>query len=195
MCKGAFSRKGLLGLIAVALFLYTPLVALRILYPLRFSAIVKEWAEERALDPALVAAVIRAESRFRPDAVSPRNAIGLMQITPMTGGWIAEQIGYTDFTTDLLFDPATNVEFGTWYLRHLLDRFSDIETVLQAYNAGPGKIEGWKEDPGAIYPATTLYVRRVVDSVWIYRLYFRLPFLARITPLLGLSVAERRSVG
>jgi len=185
MCKGAFSRKPLIGLFAIALLLYAPFAALRALYPFRFTDLVEEWARERSLDPALVAALIRAESRFHPRAISSRGAIGLMQITPQTGEWIADQTGVIGFTTDYLLDPGTNIELGTWYLRHLLDRFKNIETALAAYNAGPGTVAGWKDDPEAAYPATTAYVRRVLASVWIYRFYFRLPLLVRITPSIG----------
>ncbi len=195
MCNGAFLRKSLIALIAIALLLYAPLVAIRILYPLRFTGLVAGWARERSLDPALVAAVIRVESRFHPDAVSPRGAIGLMQITPLTGRWIAGKLGVTNFTPNDLYDPETNVRFGTWYLVYLLDRFGEMETALRAYNAGPGTVAGWGSDPGGVYPETSAYVKRVIDALFIYRLYFRLPFLIRIIPSLGLSVAERRSVG
>jgi len=195
MCKGAFARKPLLALLALLLMLYLPLFALRVLYPLRYSVMVEEWSKERTLDPALVAAVIRAESRFHPEATSARGAIGLMQITPDTGAWIAGQIGLTGFKTDSLLNPEMNIELGTWYLRYLIGRFESIKTALAAYNAGPGAVTGWGDDREAAYPATIAYVRRVVASIWIYRLYFRLPFLVKITPSLGLIVAETCSVG
>jgi len=194
MCKGAFHRKPLLALLALLVVLYVPLVALRTLYPIRFVDLVNGWSHERELDPALVASIIRAESRFHPEAISPRGALGLMQITPDTGAWIAGKIGFADFETDSLLDPDTNVELGTWYISYLIGRFEKVETALAAYNAGPGAVTGWEGDPNAAYPTTTAYVRRVISSTWVYRLYFRLPFLVTITPSLGLSVAETRSV-
>jgi len=185
MCKGAFFRKPLLALLALLLVLYVPLLALRTLYPVRFMALVEEWSDERDLDPSLVASLIRAESRFHPGAVSHRGALGLMQVTPETGAWIAGQIGLTDFESDLLLEPDVNIALGTWYLRYLIDRFGRIEPALQAYNAGPASVEGWAGEKEAVYPGTAAYVRRVLASVWVYRVYFRLPFITAITPSIG----------
>jgi soluble lytic murein transglycosylase-like protein len=104
------------------------------------------------LDPALVNSVIRAESGFNPKAVSRRGAMGLMQLEPQT----AAQLGVAD-----PFDPETNVDGGTRYLRELLVRYNfDLIKALAAYNAGPGRVEQYHGVPP--YYETQAYVARVV---------------------------------
>lgn len=167
-----------------ALLIYVGLVGLRILYPISYTADIVAFADEYALDPALVAAVVRCESRFKAQAVSSRGAIGLMQIMPETGAWIAEQLAIADFGTDRLIEPALNLRFGTWYLRHLLDRFDDPDDALSAYNAGPTRVDSWISTSTAPFPETREYVERVARSVPVYRLYFAAPWVLRITPSL-----------
>jgi len=169
----------------VILFLaYVGLVGLRVLYPMRFDDVIHVWSQERALDPALVASVIRAESRFCPAAVSARGAIGLMQIMPETGIWLASQIGIETFSTDDLFDPEVNVRFGTWYLKYLVDRLGTLEMALQAYNAGPTNVERWRSDNDLPFPETTVYVDRVLAALPVYRFLLDAPIVLRITPSL-----------
>ena len=165
---------------------YAGLVGLRVLYPMRYAGILIECAEKYKLEPAFVASVIRAESRFKPNAVSPKGAIGLMQIMPATGAWIAEQIGDDSFATEDLYDPQLNVEFGTWYLASLLARFSEAHVALQAYNAGPSNAERWLIGEGEPFPETAAYVDRVMASTPVYRFYLRFPSVLRITPSLRL---------
>ena len=172
------------SLVLVLLLAYTALVGLRLLYPVAYTAQLIAFAEERALDPALVAAVVRCESRFEARAVSPRGAVGLMQIMPDTGAWIAQQLGIPDFDTGRLAEPALNLRLGTWYLRHLLDRFGNADDALTAYNAGPGNAERWADGSGDPFPETRAYVARVSRSIPVYRLYFAAPWLLRITPSL-----------
>lgn len=94
-------------------------------YPIRYAAEVNAAAAEFDLEPAYLYAVILAESSFRPDAVSSVGALGLMQVMPETGEWIAGKLDLSDsFTADMLTDPALNVRFGSWYLRYLLNRYS-----------------------------------------------------------------------
>ena len=165
---------------------YAGLLGLRVLYPIRFVGSLVELSDRQGLAPELVAAVIRAESRFKPEAVSPRGAIGLMQIMPSTGEWIADQLGVTGITTDDLYDPERNMTFGTWYLATLLDRFGNVPTALQAYNAGPTNAELWRSTGEAPFPETAAYVDRVLQAVPVYRFYLRFPVIVRITPSLAL---------
>lgn len=176
----------LIAIGCLLLVAYAGLVGLRILYPIRFVDSLVELSESEGLDPALVASIVRAESRFKPKAVSPRGAIGLMQIMPTTGEWIAEQIGVSTATTEELFEPRRNMAFGTWYLASLLDRFGDISTALQAYNAGPTNAERWRSTDESPYPETAAYVNRVLRAVPVYRFYLRFPAFLRITPALPL---------
>ncbi len=140
-------------------------------YRLMYSDIVKEMSAEYSVDPYLTAAVIHCESSYNKDAVSPVGAMGLMQIMPDTGGWIAQKLDMEDFTQEQLFDPETNIRFGCWYLNYLTDKFNgDRIAVLAAYNGGPGNVKKWLEDErysedGALmeipFPETERYIEKV----------------------------------
>lgn len=99
-------------------------------------------SKRQQLDPALVLAVMHVESRFDTYAVSPKDALGLMQLLPSTGAWLAPQVGVDWQGPQTLFDPASNVRLGVAYLRQLVDRYDgDVRTALLAYNWGPGRID------------------------------------------------------
>lgn len=100
-------------------------------------AIVRE-ARKNGIDPLLVTAVIRCESSFNNYAVSHVGAMGLMQVMPDTGKYLAELTGGNLGQEKNLFDPETNVALGSWYLADLIKRFGTVEHALVAYNAGPG---------------------------------------------------------
>lgn len=100
-------------------------------------AIVRE-ARLNGIDPLLVVAVIRTESSFNNYAVSHVGAMGLMQVMPDTGTWLAERRGFNLGRTSNLFDSELNVELGTAYLAELIERFGAVDKALVAYNAGPG---------------------------------------------------------
>ena len=123
----------------------------RIRYPLRYSEYVRAHAAEHGLDPALVAAVIYQESKFRASVVSSSGAIGLMQLTPATARGIAIRTGGTAFRTQDLFDPEINIRYGAWYLDNLFKKYGSETLVLAAYNAGQGKRRplacAWGGDP------------------------------------------------
>ena len=136
---------------------------LRVRYPLRYEHLVRGHAENYRLDPALLAAVIYQESKFDPDARSPSGAIGLMQLLPGTAKGIATRTGGTRFRTDDLLDPEINVRYGSWYLRHLLDKYGSEELALAAYNGGQGNV-----DRGIQYEETRRYVARVLELRGIY---------------------------
>lgn len=119
----------------------------RLIYPYRFRQAIEANAAVYGVDPLLVAAVIRVESKFHPDAVSPKGAKGLMQIMPATAEWIAPQAGFTDFQEDMLLDPEINIQLGTWYLANLAKEFDDrTDVVIAAYNGGRGQVNRWLED-------------------------------------------------
>jgi soluble lytic murein transglycosylase-like protein len=103
--------------------------------------VVRESRRHR-MDPALVLAVMHVESRFDTYAVSNKDAMGLMQILPSTGAWLAPQVGVTWYGPQTLFDPEANVRIGVAYLRQLTDRYDGrIAIALAAYNWGPGAID------------------------------------------------------
>ena len=90
--------------------------------PLRHEDIIRQQARDKNLDPALIAAVIYRESKFR-DQTSKAGAKGLMQILPETAEFIARKTGGTEFEQGDLADPQINISYGCWYLRYLLDRY------------------------------------------------------------------------
>jgi soluble lytic murein transglycosylase len=136
----------------------------RLRYPLAYETIIRGHARNYDLDPALIAAVIYQESKFEVDARSDAGAIGLMQLRPETAKGIAVRTGGSRFRVDDLLDPEINVRYGSWYLRHLLDKYRSEERALAAYNGGQGNV-----DRGVVYPETKHYVERVLELRSIYR--------------------------
>jgi peptidoglycan lytic transglycosylase len=141
----------------------------RVRYPLKYEQIVRGHARNYQLDPALLAAVIYQESKFRPDAKSSSGAIGLMQLQPETAKGIAIRTGGSRFQTSDLYVPELNVRYGSWYLRHLLDRYDDEETALAAYNAGQRNVDEWRaQGEGIQFSETRAYVDRVEHLKGVY---------------------------
>ena len=142
----------------------------RLWYPFRYEQIVRGHARNYQLDPALLAAVIYQESKFKADARSQSGAIGLMQLLPATAQGIAVHTGGTRFRTSDLYNPEINVRYGAWYLRHLLEKYGDERTALAAYNAGQDNVDHWRADGGGIrFGETRAYVDRVEELKGIYR--------------------------
>lgn len=185
MRKGAYWMKASGWAVAIATVVLVLLgFGLTRFYPLRYEGMIVSLSDEQGLDPYLVFGVIRAESRFRPGIVSRAGAIGLMQITPKTGEWIAGKLGVSGFTPDDLYEPETNVRFGTWYLRYLLDRFGEnVDSALLAYNAGPGSVDRWANGDGDVYPETAAYLEAVRRAEAAYRALYSLPGLGRLLRL------------
>jgi soluble lytic murein transglycosylase len=142
----------------------------RLRYPLHYDAIVRQRAHAEGLDPALLAAVIYQESKFRPTAESSSGAIGLMQLTPATAEGIAERTGGIAFHVSDLTDPAINIRYGTWYLHDLFAKYRSVRLVLAAYNAGQGNVDRWRTaGEGIQFPETRAYVSRVEHLERVYR--------------------------
>ncbi|MDQ7779715.1 MAG: lytic transglycosylase domain-containing protein [Planctomycetota bacterium] len=122
----------------------------------------------------LVQAVIVAESSARSRAVSPRGALGLMQLMPATARELAGKLGHAKIVDSDCFDPELNIELGTFYLGQLLRDFKDDVTLaLAAYNAGPTRVKEWQRSAGRVsgeevlrlkgFSETKVYVRRVLE--------------------------------
>ena len=143
----------------------------RLRYPLAYQQIVRGHARHYRLDPALLAAVIYQESKFRPDVRSKSGAVGLMQLLPATAKGIAIHTGGTRFRVGDLYDPELNVRYGAWYLRHLLNRYHDDERLaLAAYNAGEENVDSWQRaHVGIQFRETRDYVDKVERLKKIYR--------------------------
>lgn len=146
--------------------------------PLRHDDIIRQQGDAKDLDPALIAAVIYQESRFRPRE-SSAGALGLMQLLPDTAHFIAGKTGGSKFTTEDLATPQINIQYGAWYLRYLLDHFDENEiTALAAYNAGIGNVQKWLAESGQThitdidqipFPETREYVKSVLKARDQYR--------------------------
>jgi soluble lytic murein transglycosylase len=148
--------------------------------PLRHEDIIRQQAEAKNLDPALIAGVIYVESRFR-DQTSHAGAKGLMQILPSTADYIARKSGGTRFVQGDLASPQINISYGSWYLRYLLQHYHGNELLaLAAYNAGEGKVDEWYREASARgedfegathipFPETRNYVERVFEARQRYR--------------------------
>lgn len=141
--------------------------------PLRHDDIIRQQAERFDLDPALIAAVINQESGFE-DQTSHAGARGLMQITPETAATIEALSGGETFVLEDLANPDLNIRYGTFYLRHLLDRFGGNEVAaLAAYNGGPENAEQWGgaglELTDIPFPETRAYVEQVLEMRQQYR--------------------------
>ena len=142
----------------------------KVRYPLRYESIVRGHAANYRLDPSLVAAVIYQESKFHADARSSSGAVGLMQLLPATAVGIAQRTGGSQFEVDDLLDPEINVRYGSWYLRHLIDKYDSVELALAAYNAGQTNVDRWQREGGGIaFAETRHYVDRVEELERVYR--------------------------
>ena len=150
----------------VAAYVYTtkPAPYVRFVYPLHYEQIVAGHARNYRLDPALLAAVIYQDSHFDADAKSEAGAIGLMQLLPATAKGIALRTGGTRFQVSDLYVPELNVRYGSWYLRHLLDKYGNERLALAAYNGGQANV-----DRGVEYAETRAYVKAVLEARDLYR--------------------------
>jgi soluble lytic murein transglycosylase len=147
--------------------------------PLHDASVIRHQASEKDLDPALIAAVIYAETKFEP-STSSAGAEGLMQILPETANFIARRTGGVRFTTSDLATPAINVAYGSYYLRYLLDHYQGDEMLaVAAYNGGLANVDRWvagaRAEGHALqvseipFPETRAYVERVLRAQRAYR--------------------------
>lgn len=166
--------------LAVGILLYgRPL--LKQAFPIPFAEVILRAAEETGTEPLLLVAIMRVESSFNPQAVSPKGAKGLMQVMPSTGAWVAEQLGMKDFDVSHLEDPEINIQIGAWYFAYLQKLFDDNPiAALAAYNGGLGNVQRWLAEEiwsGQVddlmnipFPETRAYVQKVLSTVEVYRM-------------------------
>jgi soluble lytic murein transglycosylase len=156
-----------------------PLDIYKLLYPRGFREPVNQFAPEFGIDSCLAWAIIRQESLFDPEIVSPVGAIGLMQIMPYTGKEIADDLN-TPFTTDSLYSAGFNVRFGCYYISKVLNQFGGcLACAIASYNGGPHNVKEWLEKESSddadlfvediAFSETRTYVRKVLGNYWTYR--------------------------
>jgi soluble lytic murein transglycosylase len=147
--------------------------------PLKHEDIIRQQAADKGLDPALIAAVIYQESKFR-DRTSSAGAKGLMQLLPGTAEFIAHKSGGTAFELQDLGTPQINIAYGSWYLRYLIGRYNGNEVLaVAAYNAGADNVDKWVAKAGGPasfdanrdipFPETRAYVQGVLSKRTAYR--------------------------
>ncbi|MBR2941916.1 MAG: lytic transglycosylase domain-containing protein, partial [Clostridia bacterium] len=154
-------------------------------HPLRYAEYIRYYAAVQGIDPALVCAVILNESSFDPQAESYLGARGLMQLMEDTAGWIAHKLDEDDetYSFDRLYDPETNIRFGTWYLSYLSRRFDgDPKKIICACHAGQGNVDAWLKNPEYSSDGVTLdiipkentaaYAGRVLKARDVYQKYY-----------------------
>lgn len=153
---------------------------LRMMYPIKYYSYIEKYSVMYDLDKYLVMSVIKAESNFNEKATSVKDARGLMQITPSTGNWIAEQMNLVEFSPDKLYDPEQNIFMGCWYLDNLRKEFDDnYMLILSAYNAGRGNVNKWLQNPEFSkdgknldyipFKETELYIKKINLNYNIYK--------------------------
>jgi soluble lytic murein transglycosylase len=169
----------LAALVLVAMVVLVKPSVRRVGLPLTNAGVIRAQAAAKHLDPALIAAVIYAESKFQPRP-SPAGAQGLMQIEPSTAYYLAHLSGGVRFSVSDLATPSVNVAYGSYYLRYLLDHYGGEQMLaLAAYNAGVTNVDAWiaraRANGGSLseaaipFPETREYVRRVLDAERDYR--------------------------
>ena len=156
------------------------------LFPRPYWSDLLYYSRSNGLDPFLVAALIRQESEFQATAVSPAQAVGLMQLLPSTGKQLAHTASFRYTSPKQLLAPATNLRLGTLMFRRLLDHYDGhVEYALAAYNAGGGRVEEWRSEltysdmPTFVesipFAETRDYVQAVIRNASIYRRLYELP--------------------
>lgn len=155
---------------------------LKIIYPKKYEEVVLIYSEKYKVDENLVFAIIKAESGFKPKAISSRNAIGLMQIMEETAIDVAKKYDIkidSNNAKEEIANIQNNINIGTKYLSVLLEKYKNKEVALAAYNAGIGRVDNWiendiiKEDGSNIekipYKETNNYVRKILRNYKIYQ--------------------------
>jgi soluble lytic murein transglycosylase len=155
------------------------------LFPKPFWPDLKRFASANALDPYLVASLIRQESAFNPNAVSRANAVGLMQLLPKTGKLVAKEVKLRRFAAQQLFTPGINLQLGTRYVRGMVDKYGSFEYALAAYNAGSDRVDEWLgaakyRDPQEFvesipFTETREYVQAILRNANVYRQLYGVP--------------------
>lgn len=157
---------------------------IKIIYPMYYEDTINKYSKGYEIDPLMIASVIKTESNFNPYARSKKGAIGLMQITPKTGQWIATKLKYEDFNEDMLYESDINIKFGCWYIDYLSKKYEyNFKLVFCAYNGGLGNVDKWisentiTKDPTYFedipYIETKNYLKKIKNSYTIYKLLYK----------------------
>jgi soluble lytic murein transglycosylase len=178
------TAKRRIAVLLIALFavLGVKEIVYNVTYPVVYKDYIIKYSDEYNIDPHLLMAIIKTESRYDKNATSHKGAIGLMQLTEPTADWIAVSMGNANFSTNDLYDPETNIKMGAWYINNIRQEFGSVELILAAYNAGRGNVKKWignstiaedgKDLDNIPYAETEKYVKKVLSSQKIYKILY-----------------------
>ncbi|MGM9551784.1 MAG: lytic transglycosylase domain-containing protein [Clostridia bacterium] len=174
-----FIRNILSTLLAIMVLIGAVITAYR-LFPIKYVEEIRNVSVEMGVDKYLVAALIKAESNFKSDALSNANAKGVMQLTDETAAFCAEKMGIVLDEGDI-YDPYVNIRLGVYYLKRTLELFDGDETLaVAAYNAGEGRVKEWLNDPTFSTDGESLHIipyeetRRHVEKINSYKKIYKL---------------------
>ncbi len=149
-----------------------------ILYPLEYQDLISEASTKYSIDPYLVCGIIYVESKFNSFSESKVGAIGLMQVMPGTGTWVAKKQGKT-FNPDNLTSPQLNIDMGCWYFNYLRSKYGDEKLALAAYNSGYKNVDRWLKQAGSgtvedlvtkiPFKETRMFIQRVEAARDMYK--------------------------
>jgi len=180
------------------------LVYWKLAFPRGYTGIISKLSDYLNVSPYLIYALMRAESNFKEKVVSRAGAIGLMQIIPVTGRNIARKLNDKNFVVEHLYDPKTNITFGTWYINSLIEKFAgNTILAIPGYNAGPHNVKRWVRQFGSKkvdefvetipYNETRNYIKRVVRNFGVYRaLYSKSKSILRLSQNLHIDNSRLR---
>lgn len=165
-------------IIIIMLIFFSHKTLLKMFFPLEYSSSVERYSSIYGVDPNIIYSIINVESKFNADAVSKKGAVGLMQITPKTGKYIASLLNRDDYDEKRLLEPEVNIEFGTFYISKLYKDFNgNLNYILAAYNGGEGNVRKWIEqnqNDGILgieeipFGETREYIKRVNSCYRVY---------------------------
>ena len=173
-------KKIIVCLVVCAGLVFVGIGVARNYFPLKYEDTIEACAKKYSIEEELLEGVIFAESKFLSDAHSGK-ATGLMQITEETAKWICDQLDM-EYSEEMLYIPETNIEMGSFYLAHLVEKYKNMDTALAAYNAGMGNVAKWLKDREYSSDGITLseipfgetkrYVQRVNKLKKLYKLIY-----------------------
>lgn len=152
-------------ILVAGFYFFFPHVWGEIVYPLDYQESIKKYSDQWGLNANFVCAIMYTESHFNPQANSGVGARGLMQIMPATGRSIAEELGETNYSADNLYDPDTNIRYGSYYIKGLLDKYDgNYDYALAGYNAGVPRADRWREDAAPLPTETVFFIAKVKNT-------------------------------
>lgn len=167
----------IIAIVIIATSILINKLMIKLLYKKEYSEYVSKYSQEYGVDENLIYALIKAESNFDANAISNKNAQGLMQLMYSTAKDVAKKSGI-ELTEENILEPETNINIGTKYISTLLEKYECVEVALAAYNAGSGNVDKWitngtiKADGSDIenipFKETNTYVRKIMRDYEIY---------------------------